>query len=78
MSNVPHSAVHAAQYEDVDSQKKSSGVVSGGVSSRRKYIVSLYGQCGATGLLVHSLRGSYLCLFLSVRVSGVEVYSRDL
>jgi len=27
--NVPHSAVHAAQYEDVDSQKKSGGV--GGV-----------------------------------------------
>ena len=64
MSNLPHSVTHATQYEDVDSQKKSSGVVS--------YLVGFEGQWRSsipTRLLVHSLRGSSLCLFFLARVS---------
>jgi hypothetical protein len=35
MSNLPHSAVHAAQYEDVDPQKKEkTGMVSEGDRAR--------------------------------------------
>ena len=59
MSNVPHSAVHATQYEDVDSQKKSSGVVScKEYFCWREMVLVFCPSDEATRPLVQFLRGS--------------------